>query len=102
PFASVLFRFFNQEPHSKKRRVAFVHMKAFDIFVPECTQHFDSANPQDHLLTKPVMGIAAIEKMGQCSIPVGVLRKIGIQKINWHFESPESGNHISPRSEAYR
>ena len=75
-----------------------VHMKAFDVVITKGAEHSYTTDSEDHFLTKPVMLIPAVKKVGKCLVPLGVCREIGIEKINRHPESSLAANLVSPRA----
>jgi hypothetical protein len=53
--------------------MAFVHVIAADVVVPKLRQNPNAADTQNHLLAKPVVGVTAIEVIGECPVPSRVL-----------------------------
>ncbi len=85
-----------------QRGVPLVQVKAFDIFVAEGTQHFDTAHPQDDLLAEAVIAVPSVERVGQAAVLRSVLRKRGVEKVHGYRKAGHSFNRISPCPNVYR
>jgi hypothetical protein len=60
----------------EKAGMSFIHMEPLNVFISKDTKHSYAADTEDYLLTKAVMLAPPIKEMGQCPVPLGVLRKI--------------------------
>jgi len=79
--------------------VSLVHMKSLDVLVSQGTKHSHPADPQDYLLTQPIVLVSSVEKMGQRPVPLRILRKVRVQKIDRHAVSSEPPNLMFPGTE---
>lgn len=78
-FATCQLRVLVEQCHRQQTGVALVHVKPRDALIAERSQHPHSPDAKNHFLAKPVVAVAAVERISQCPIPVGVLREIGVE-----------------------
>jgi hypothetical protein len=76
--------------------VALVHVVAREIFVSKRAKHAHAADSQQNFLTQPVIGIAAVESACEIAVPFRIGRKVGVEKIDWHFKAAHTLNVIAP------
>src|SRR4030042_606319 len=90
---------FIQKLQCKETGVPLVHMKSLNPVISQGPQYSDAADAQNHFLTKPVMQIPSIEKVGERSVPFGIFRKIRIEKIDRDVVTTHPLNFVSPGTE---
>ena len=73
---SLLFK----EAQRQERSMTLVHVERDEIGVAERPQHRHSADPEHDLLPQAVMIVAAVQLVGDVSVRVLVLGKIGVEK----------------------
>lgn len=100
--SSGFLRLLVQELQGEEACVPFIHMEAPDVVVAELTEHPDAADPENHLLTQPVVRVPSVKRMGQYSGPIGIFRKIGIQKIDRNNKPACALNLVFPGTELDR
>src|SRR5271167_261186 len=76
--------------------MALVHVIAREIFITKCAKHAHPADSQQDFLAQTVVRIAAIESASEVAVPLGVGRKIGIEKIDRHNETTDTFNVVAP------
>jgi len=81
--------------------MAFVHVVAGDVTMSQRAQHAHAADTEDDFLAEPVVQIAAIKIVRQGAIPLGILRQIGVEKINRHGKIRRPGYVVLPGSKSY-
>jgi hypothetical protein len=62
--------------------VAFVHVEAIRSVVSKRAQHPHAADAENDLLAQPIKFVAAVKKMRQGAIVVGVFRQVCIEEID--------------------
>src|SRR3989338_10249926 len=80
-----------QELQDEEAGMALVHMKTVDLMISEGAQHPPPADPEDHFLTEPVMRVAAVKKVCELPVPLGVFRQLGVEKKNRRSEERRVG-----------
>ena len=75
-----------------------VHMKTVNAFIAQSSKYFYAAYTEDRFLAKAVPLISSVKVMSQSPVPFGILRQVGVQKINWHLESSQADDFILPRA----
>ena len=94
--APSLAREFVEKFDCEQTRVAFVHVKTLDRVTAQRAQHAHAANTENDFLAEPITFISAVEKMRESAIPVRVLRQIGVEKVNRHYETAYPRHFVSP------
>ena len=72
-----------QQRQRQQRRVAFVHV--VDVYTQaQRVGHAHAAHAQHDLLLQAVVGVAAVQVIGQAAIPARVSFEIGIEQVDGH------------------
>ena len=81
--------------------VALIHViDAHVVF--QRLQHAEAAQPQDHLLNQPVVGVAAIEMVGDAAIPRLILFQVGVQHVDRDGVPGHALHVIAPGADMHR
>src|SRR5688572_26828768 len=88
-----------QQFQREEAGMALVHVEPGHIMVTQCADHSDPTDAEDDLLADAVVGVAAVEKMRDASIPLSVLRQIRVQKQNRHEMIGDATQFVTPRSQ---
>ena len=84
-----------QQRQRQQRRVALVHV--VDVYaVAERVGHAHAAHAQHDLLLQAVVGVAAVQVIGQAAIPARVAFQIGVQQIDRHHVAVAAHQVIAP------
>ena len=59
-------------------------MVAIDVLVTQRGQHANSADAEDQLLAQTIIGIAAVQHIGQTPILSRILRQVRVQGVGGH------------------
>lgn len=86
----------------EQTRMAFVHVVALDLLVSQGTQYAYPANAEDDFLIQPIVLIAAVEIMGQRSIPLEVCWQITGRENIPAPRIPRTCAVVLPGSDSYR
>src|SRR5271165_5020950 len=76
--------------------MALIHVVAGEIFITKRAEHAHAADSQQNFLAQPVIRVAAIKSAGEVAVPLGVGRKVGIEKIDRHHETADASNVVAP------
>ena len=98
-FPAILLSLLIQQLDRQETGVPFVHMKPPDLVVAQGAEHLHPADTENHFLAKPVVLIAPVKIVGQSSVPFGIFRQVGIQKIDRHLEISIARHFIFPRAQ---
>ena len=90
-----------QQFQGEQAGMPLIHMKAGEVRIAERPQHAHPTDPQQHFLAQPVVGITAVQRIGQGAVPGRVVRQIGIQKIHRHGEAPDAAHEVLPGAEVH-
>src|SRR5262245_34891211 len=71
-------------------------MIRLDLIVAKGPQHPHPSETQDHFLTQSIVAVAAIEVIGECTIPGQVVLQGGIQEIHRHGMPEHPAHHVAP------
>ena len=82
--------------------MAFVQMEGVDFLITQGPEHPDAADPENHLLAKPVVFVPAVQRLGQPPVPLRVLVKVRVQKIDRDREAAHALDIVAARPEAER
>ena len=79
----------------QQRRVAFVHV--VDVYpVAERMGHARAAHAEHNLLLQAVVGVAAVEVIGQAAIPARVAVQIGVEQVDGHHVAVAAHQVVAP------
>ena len=76
--------------------MALIHVEGFNLPGIKLLQELETTESQHNFLRQAISLIAAIERVGQCSVIFAVLRQVGIQQINGNRVSGNSGYGVLP------
>ena len=81
-----------EQRQRQQRRVAFIHV--VDVY-PQAQSigHAHAAHAQHDLLLQAVVGVAAVQVVGQAAIPARVAVEIGVEQIDRH-DVPVAALHV--------
>ena len=84
-----------QQRQRQQRRVALVHV--VDIYpVAERVGHARAAHAQHNLLLQAVVGVAAVEVIGEAAIPARVSVQVRVQQVDRHHMPVAAHQVIAP------
>ncbi len=84
-----------KQREGEQRGVAFVHV--INVYaMAQGIDHADAAHAEDDLLLEAVVGVAAVEVVGEAAIPGGVLGQVGVQKIDGDDVAGATHHVIAP------
>ena len=81
-----------QQRQCQQRRVALVHVVDIHL-VAQCAGHARAAHAQHNLLLQAVVGVAAVQVIGEAAIPTRVFFHIRVQQIDGHHV-PGAAHHV--------
>jgi hypothetical protein len=76
--------------------MSFIEMEGGDLMITQRAEYSYTADPENYLLGNAVMIISAIERLGQSAVPLGIFRKIRIQKVYGNRVAALSAYIIAP------
>ena len=86
-----------EQRQRQQRRVAFVHV--VDVYMQaQRMRHAHAAHAQHDLLLQPVVGVAAVQVIGQAAVPARVPVQIGVQQIDRHHVPEAAHQVVAPRA----
>jgi hypothetical protein len=77
--------------------VALVHVVNVDP-VAQRMHHANAAHAEHNLLLKAVVGVSAVEVVGEAAIPSGVAVHIRVEEVDRHYVSVAADEVITPRA----
>ena len=93
-----LLSFFSQQFQRKQPGVALIHVESREVVIAQRAQHAHAANPEDHFLAKPIIGISSVQRSGEIPVEFAIRRQVGVQEIHRHFKSVNALHGVSPAS----
>src|SRR6266852_658286 len=96
PSGEALFEAPFQQAQRKQSRVALVHVERLDQSGIEFFREPEAAQSKYNFLGQAIALVAAVERVSQRAVVVGVLGEIGVEQINRNNFSGDAGNCVLP------
>ncbi len=87
-----------EEGEGEQRGVALVHVVDVEA-VAEGVGHADAAHAQHDLLLEAVVGVAAVEMIGEAAVPAGVRVQIGVEEVDWDGVAVATDEVVAPSAQ---
>jgi len=90
-----------QQFQGQQAGMPLIQMKAGEGCIAERPQHTYPTDPEQDFLAQPIMGIAAIQDIGQRAVPGRIVRQISIQKIHRYGAATDATHRVVPGAEVH-